>query len=1476
MAFTAYVSTVTLTPTGLPSWTNSWFVNLTAANGTNPLSASTPKWLQQEFNEQIIFNAFNGTRWVANSWQFYYGPSPAKATVTGITSVPSTLTSGTITFTPYVSTVTLTPSGLPSWTTTWFVNLTAANLTNPLGGGHFLNAPYNAVITFKAFNGTKWVANSWQLYYGPSPAQATVTGITTVPTTAAQTIVFTAYVSTVTLTPSGLPSWTTTWFVNLTAANLTHLGPSAASVQAAYNVAITFNAFNGTKWVANSWQQYYGPHLATQTLSGITHVPVTIGSQTIVFTAYVSTVTLTPSGLPSWTVDWFVNLTAANLTHLGPVAASLQAGFGTAITFNAFNGTRWIANSWQFYYGPSPAQATVTGITSVPTTAAQTIVFTAYVSTVTLTPVGLPSWTTTWFVNLTAANLTHLGPATASLQAGYAIVITFNAFNGTRWVADSWQLYYGPSPASRTLTGITSVPSTLTSGTVTFTPYAATVTLTPSGLPSWTADWFVNLTAANSTNPLGGGHFLNAAYNAVIRFNAFNGTTWVTNSWQSYFGPSPATRTVTGITSLPSTQTSGTIVFTAYVSTVTLTPSGLPSWTTTWFVNLTAANLTHLGPAAASLQAGYGTAITFNAFNGTKWVANSWQQYYGPHLATQTLSGIIHLPSTSGSQTIVFTAYLTAITFASASLPSWESWFVNLTAQNATPLASQSSVGGTNIVDHLFNGTYAFTVSSGAKYFGPSPASSSVAVTFGTPQTKTITFTAYLTVITFASSGLPGSESWFVNLTAQNGTGLPSQNSVGGTNIVDHLFNGTYTFIVSSGGKFYKPSPATGPVAVTFGTPQTRTITFTLVTYTVTFTESGLTSGTQWSVTFNSATELSTSTTIVFTEQNGTYSFTVGAVSGYTSNPSSGTIPVSGANVNQGITFTAIIPMYTVTFTETGMPTSAGGGVSFNGGPMMAFTSGGTVTFSGVTNGNYFYTITAGSGYMLVSSLPGSPLTVSGSNVGVTVVFEAVYTVTFTESGLSSGATWEVTLNSATVIQNAPSTIIFTEPNGTYSFTTSASGYTATPSSGSVTVSGHPLTQPISFVPISGVQIYAKTNSTSIATFVLPEIQEFTVGSGAGTVPVTFVTLYLSGSGTVVFSIGSVKWGSNELGNTSVAVTHTGWYNISFAAITLSLGTDYYLNVYETSGSVLWGYTSAPTVKVNTLTEYFYVGSVLTPDTKTPNLYSVGGGSGHPAQMYTVTFTESGLTSGASWSVTLNSATQSASAPSSIVFMETNGTYSFTTSASGYTATPSSGSVTVNGHAVAQAISFTIVVESQIYAQTNATSIFLYALPGIQVFNVGSGVGTVPVTFVTLYLSGSGKVAFSIGSLKFGSNELGNTSVTVTHAGWYNVSFASINLALGTNYYLNVYQTSGSVLWGYTSAPTVKVNTLTEYFYVGLTLTPDTLTPNLYSVGYTPDPHLAPMLAPTMAPHVEQSKLLSPGIGGGSIASLWMLGRSGT
>lgn len=74
--------------------------------------------------------------------------------------------------------------------------------------------------------------------------------------------------------------------------------------------------------------------------------------------------------------------------------------------------------------------------------------------------------------------------------------------------------------------------------------------------------------------------------------------------------------------------------------------------------------------------------------------------------------------------------------------------------------------------------------------------------------------------------------------------------------------------------------------------------------YAVLFVEHGLPATTSWSVTFNGLTETTTGNALIFWQLNGTYAYTVGAVTGYTASPSSGAVTIAGVNQMVKITWT--------------------------------------------------------------------------------------------------------------------------------------------------------------------------------------------------------------------------------------------------------------------------------------------------------------------------------------------------------------------------------------------------------------------------------------------------------------------------------------------------------------------------------------------------------------------------------------------
>jgi outer membrane protein assembly factor BamB len=120
-----------------------------------------------------------------------------------------------------------------------------------------------------------------------------------------------------------------------------------------------------------------------------------------------------------------------------------------------------------------------------------------------------------------------------------------------------------------------------------------------------------------------------------------------------------------------------------------------------------------------------------------------------------------------------------------------------------------------------------------------------------------------------------------------------------------------------------------------------------------------------------------------------------------------------------------------------------------------------------------------------------------------------------------------------------------------------------------------------------------------------------------------------------------------------------------------------------TSGARLWSYrtldmvVSSPAVSNGAV----YFGSY------DHLVYAVGGSSPNP-QTYEVSFTASGLPQETDWTVTFNNQTENGTSDT-IVFNVPNGVYSFSVaSPNGYTASPESGNVTVDGANVNQQIIF--------------------------------------------------------------------------------------------------------------------------------------------------------------------------------------------
>ena len=150
--------------------------------------------------------------------------------------------------------------------------------------------------------------------------------------------------------------------------------------------------------------------------------------------------------------------------------------------------------------------------------------------------------------------------------------------------------------------------------------------------------------------------------------------------------------------------------------------------------------------------------------------------------------------------------------------------------------------------------------------------------------------------VSFETSNTVGQ--WSVDLAGINQTSSSSS-------ITFSVPNGTYEFqipTVTSNGITYVASPSSGNVVVS-GVNRIVSLSFIGQVYSVTFNESGLPTGTEWWINITGGSSLHSNTSAIsFKEPNGFVYFTVEA-KGYSANPSSGTLPISGKNASVSVSF---------------------------------------------------------------------------------------------------------------------------------------------------------------------------------------------------------------------------------------------------------------------------------------------------------------------------------------------------------------------------------------------------------------------------------------------------------------------------------------------------------------------------------------------------------------------------------------------
>jgi DNA-binding beta-propeller fold protein YncE len=237
------------------------------------------------------------------------------------------------------------------------------------------------------------------------------------------------------------------------------------------------------------------------------------------------------------------------------------------------------------------------------------------------------------------------------------------------------------------------------------------------------------------------------------------------------------------------------------------------------------------------------------------------------------------------------------ILFEPVGLPYCATWSVDF---NGSEAISELLCPTTDIELVAPNGSYPYSVPSEPGY--PPNVPGGTVVVDGSSQTVVVEFHAFLSAVNFTTATLPNGTAWTVTF---NGSSVSSS----GSEISFEDANGTYAYSVTPPAE-YRAEPRYGNLSVA-GAPRSVAITFLPpivpgpTVYPIRFAGSSLPSGTSWSVTLNGTLGYGTSGAASFSEPNGSFDYTVGAPSGYTVAPSSGSVTVDGRPVTVALTFSA-------------------------------------------------------------------------------------------------------------------------------------------------------------------------------------------------------------------------------------------------------------------------------------------------------------------------------------------------------------------------------------------------------------------------------------------------------------------------------------------------------------------------------------------------------------------------------------------
>ena len=683
---------------------------------------------------------------------------------------------------------------------------------------------------------------------------------------------------------------------------------------------------------------------------------------------------------------------------------------------------------------------------------------------------------------------------------------------------------------------------------------------------------------------------------------------------------------------------------------------------------------TSLSPVISSASSGYTFTFTENGLSsGMSWTvtvsSSTYYQSYTSSSSTITFnnvpsyvewsvksSGMSASPASSGgyqlyssdkSFSISFQPALYQTTFTnSADSSNQYQWSVTLTGTEITG-QSYSKTDTQYYESATFDipqGSYTYSLSnmyvsppggSGVVNYGEIeyvPSSPTGSFSGVPPATEFPTYNVYTGEITFSTSSLPGSDTFSVSL---NGNSLSDS---GGGQINYYVNPGTYTYSYSDNAPGYSavsndPDNPTGSISVSSNSYKYISVTYTDY-YNVYFNETGLPSGTDWIVNLSynggpyeeNGLSVNDPSPIIDLEY-GNYNYEIPDAGNYHPYPASGSFTLD-STLYYDISFSYVAPeLYPVTFTASNLPSSTEFWVNING---QNYTGTASLIVN-LPNGTDHYTYGAagystGSGSVTVS---GGPLQQSINFNLQTILYDITFSIEL--------ATGTFSLQGDTIIFNG---------------TTVTSGETLEISSGTYSVEAGIINSgQFSSWSTNGL-LSVQDQKSSTTTVVIDGNGGLVMNVAPSAVSTTYYTLTInSGAG------GYVEY---SYGSTAGTVSSGKSLGLSLAS-----GTAITLKAVNSSFNSFTGWSGTFTES----TQSFLIGLYENTEETASFIQTE----------FAVTFSESGLPSGTEWSVVFNS-TQKTSENNRILFDVGSGTYDYSVSASGYVATPSSGSVKINSN----------------------------------------------------------------------------------------------------------------------------------------------------------------------------------------------------